>query len=323
MEAPIRDEVAEWERQADAFALEAHACIDQLERDFLAERVNSPYRRFWEQVRELNERVRVAPAIKLDDKQTLQRRINTLCQQVRQQQKIQHERAAAWQADMLQVLGLAEAGLGGAESIGEIQEIREDLTRIRARLDEDPGTDRRARQQVWDAWQGLNRASWEKLTDLWQHNEEALTALLQQAEQRLEARDARGGRELIKDLQRRLNDEPCSRAASLQLRARARSLWQQSTQVAQEKREKYLAFLTRQIPSWQTAITRSERRRGELEREIGELERLAAAPGTAVGTALLRGQLEDRRRQLTDLLAQQEDLQKKLVNAQSALARGR
>src|SRR5690348_14428099 len=77
----------EWERRADKFAAAATAELTELENRFWPEPEHGSFRGFWPVVRSLNERVRIAPAIKLDDKLTLQHRINELCQRARRDQR--------------------------------------------------------------------------------------------------------------------------------------------------------------------------------------------------------------------------------------------
>lgn len=306
---------------ADVVAQEIETQLDALELAYVIEKVRT-YRHFWDSVRALNERMRATPVLDPDDVADLRRRINTICQQVRQEQRQARERSAAWRAEMLGILGLATDGIADATNPSELHEIREDLTHLRARItDATVDAARSARQEVWEAWQTANRTSWEKLNEFWRENESSLGAVLDQAEERLESGDTRGAKELVKSFQSRIGTAECSRAAAGRLRARSRALWARASDAGRERHDKYVQHLERQVPMWRSAQMRVQRRQADLRQQIGELERLASAPGTAVATALLRGQLEERRRQLADAQAQERDLNEKLARAESALQR--
>src|SRR5436305_6759968 len=64
----------EWQIRADEVAARLRLEVDALDADFFGETPGGNLRNFWPRYRDLKERVRVAPAIKLDDKLDLEKR---------------------------------------------------------------------------------------------------------------------------------------------------------------------------------------------------------------------------------------------------------
>src|SRR5579864_7910447 len=68
----------EWQIRADQIAAALGEEIDALEKDFFSESAEPAYRGFWPRFRSLKERVRTAPAIRLEAKLALERRLRDL-----------------------------------------------------------------------------------------------------------------------------------------------------------------------------------------------------------------------------------------------------
>src|SRR5947209_14993057 len=72
------EEWQEWQIRADEIAAQLRQDVDALDADFFGETPGGNLRNFWPRYRDLKERVRIAPAIKLDDKLDLERRLRGL-----------------------------------------------------------------------------------------------------------------------------------------------------------------------------------------------------------------------------------------------------
>src|SRR5919202_2459726 len=115
---------AEWEQRADQIAAELGESVSHIEDEFWPEPPGGSFRQFWPRVKELNEQVRTAPAIKLDDKLQLQHRLNELCHRARLDQKrLQDERDAA-ERELRDAMDLARENLSESTTVDQVKEAR-------------------------------------------------------------------------------------------------------------------------------------------------------------------------------------------------------
>jgi len=311
----------EWQRLADQYAESMNNDVSLLERDFWPHPPGGSFRAFWPRVRELNERVRTAPAIKLDDKLALQRRLNDLSQRARQDQKGARRENASRKQALLEAVDLARESLAQADAVEQVQEIREDLAALRQRISElDASFRREDRQQVWNAWQAANQTAWERVNELWRANEVYLASLLDQAQQSLEAAEVRVAKDTIKTFHEGVRARECTHRSLRGLRARAHALWAEADEIAKRKHDAYLANMSKRVSHWKAARERHARIRSDLARQIEELERRAAGAATDVGAALVRGQVAERRKALADVEAADRSLAKQIEEVESALS---
>lgn len=315
-------DASEWVREADAAAgrlqQELTALEDSVGND---ERARIPGS-FWPRLRDLQERVRTAPAIKLDDKLDLDGRLRRLANRVARTQREHRSRSVQRRASLEEALGLAEESLGEAATVDAVQEIRSDLTLIRKAIDESGGElAHRDRQEVWTRWQATNQRAWEFLNALWTDNEAALCTALEGAEARLNAHDARGTRDAVKQFHAETASRPCSPRAIRELQSRANRIWRDAEELSRIKHEAYLQHARSRLDDWRQTLATHASERVRLEAQIDDLGRRAAAAPTAVAAALLRGQCEERQRALGTLDAASRELERRIQQAESALSR--
>jgi hypothetical protein len=313
-------EPEEWEQQAAAFAGELKAVIDDLEATYWPEPPNSSFRPFWTTIKELNERLRTAQAVTLEDKLALQHRLNELCQRARQDQKALQVAREQQQKEILESLDLAREGLSSAESVDAIQEIRADLSLLRERVQSAPRSVARA---VWPSWQEINTQAWTRLNETWERNEVGLSALLDEAEVHLSEGRIRETRERIKQFHEDLAQHECSHRAVRALRSRAHALWSRADEAGKQRREQYVEQAARRLDYWKRLQARRATARQTIEREIVMLERQAGSAPTGVGAALLRGQLEERRKALHTIDLEDRQLQERIDGVERSLDRPR
>lgn len=287
----------------------------------LDERIGSrtpiSFRDTWSQIHDLQERVRSAPALSPDDVAGLQSDLRAIAVALRERQKSARKQANAVRSSLRESIDLAREAVDAAQSIADLHETRADLLLIKERLTKDGHVlDRATRQVLWQSLQAVNQKAWDGLTAAWEDNRRALEEMLQQAAARLEARDARAAREQIKVFHTTLGEVECNRRAQHELQAAARRLWQQSTELAQEKRAAYLVHAARRVEDWKRALRRQDATRRELEADVRTLEQQASTASTDVAAALVRGQLNERRKALRDLENSSEQLRKHIGDAQ-------
>jgi hypothetical protein len=311
---------AEWEELADRIAAQLQQAISQLEERLWPLPVERFGQAFWPQVRGLNERVRTAPAIKLDDKLALHRRLNELCHRARQHQKSLQQQAARERDELHESIALVRETLEGDLSIRELHELRAELVALRDRLRSNESTLRRMdRQHAWQAWQQTNQLAWHRLNELWKESELILTALLNEAQARLAAGDTRAAKDKIKAFHVAAGIHECSHATLRALRGSANSLWEQADARAREKHQAYLEHARRRLGSWRAARQRNSRRLVDLEEEIAQLERQAGMASTDVAAAMARGQIAERRRAMAEVEAVNRALEQRISSVTLAL----
>lgn len=311
----------QWQQVADEYAARMNQVISALESEFWPHTVSGSFRTFWPRVRELNEQVRTAPAIRLEDKLALQRRLNELCQRARRDQKALQRQNAMQKQELLAAVTFARESIAEAATAEEAQQVRAELSALRQRIGElDASFRREDRQEIWNAWQGANQAAWERVNALWAANEAFLASLLDESQRRLEAGDPRAAKEQVKFFHEGARLRECSHRALRTLRGRAHSLWAEADDVARRKHEAYLTNVGKRLTHWRAVRERHTRARADMAQQIAELEQRAASAPTDVGAALVRGQLAERRRALAAIDAADRDLQKQIDAAESTLS---
>lgn len=305
----------DWTRQADDAASALSAEVNGLESQWPG--AGESFRGFWTAVKELNERIRTAPAIKLDDKLALQHRVNELCRRARDDQRVRREDFEHLRAQVADSLELARETLADAATIATVQEVRADLALLRKQIES--ASSQLRGSGAWEQWQELNRTAWERLNALWDQNEGVLTAMLADAEQHIERSDSRAAKEAIKRFHSMAADLECSHRALKQLRDRAHGLWERANDLGREKHARFLEQASGRVDRWRQAQLRRSRQRESIEREIAVLGRQLDNASSGVAQALLRGQIEERKRALSSLLLQERDLQRQIDETERTL----
>ncbi len=313
----------DWEAQAERNATELRQNLDALESDFWPVRPQGSFRNFWERSSALSQRIRTAPAITLDDKFGLQKRLAELVRRAREDQRqLQHENAAQ-KAHLQERLALAAESLAEATSMSELQEIRADLALARERITRlGAGFPRADRTTIWEQWQGVNQAAWEGLNRLWSENEQRLERILDVAQGQLDRGESRPAKESIQSFHAGMTADACSHRAAKRLRSRANVLWEQANAVAREKHTAYLATSQKRIRAWTQSRQRNQGIRENLRRELARLEEQVQGATTGMASALLQGQVDGLRRDLERLEREDHSLDQRIQAARETLERG-
>jgi chromosome segregation ATPase len=308
----------DWEKQADAVAAELGQEVDSLKTTWPGP--GESFRPFWTRVKELNERIRTAPAIKLDDKLELHQRVNELCHKARGEQRERIEQQQALEARVADGLLLASESLAEARTISGIQEVRADLALLRSQIE--LASFQLRRSGLWDRWQELNRAAWERLNELWSENESVLVTILDEAATKAERGDARGAKEAVKRFHATSSELECSHRGLRSMRTRAHEVWKKADEVGREKHARYLEQAAGRVERWRQAQARRHRQRASIEHDLAVLQRELDRASTGVGQALLRGQIEERRKALAALESEEQDLQRQIEDTEREISGG-
>src|SRR5947209_4491798 len=182
----------QWQIRADQIAVELGRDVDALQAQFFEENDGRDMRRFWPMFRDLKERVRIAPAIRLEDKLALERRLRNLGSRAYKAQEVVFARSSERRAELVpQVESLREAA-DKTQSPRDLRRLRRELDRVRQQFDGDVPLSPADRQALWDTWREASQFVWDRLTDVWTKNESVLRQVLDEARQRLTDGDAAG-----------------------------------------------------------------------------------------------------------------------------------
>jgi hypothetical protein len=294
----------EWQIRADQVAAQLSADVDALDRDYLQEPATN-LRGFWPKFRDLKERVRVAPAIKLDDKLALERRLRSLGSRAYKLQEASMARSSERKAELITRLEAVRSYAEGESSPRELRGTRRDLDALRKEFDSDQQLTQTDRQELWETWRSVNQFVWDRVTARWGENETVLRGILSQARQDLERGNGNAARQNTRRFFESLKTHEAKQDAVTELKAEADAI----RRAAEEAEEKKAAARTpavsapqvNALDSWRTEL---ERNRGSLTRlsdEAAEIEQQVNAASSILEQAMLRGTLVDKRKKVVEL----------------------
>ncbi|GAC1403352.1 MAG: hypothetical protein NVSMB52_17350 [Chloroflexota bacterium] len=311
-----------WEKQADKAASDFLIEIRALEDEVMLIRSMASYGPLWPRMADLSDRIRTAPAIKLDDKLAFRRQLNALRERVKRDQKALKTQMATCKAEISDSLDLVREALTEATTVREVQDLRADLTSIRIRIEKEGLLlGRQGRQELWARWQAHNQTAWELLNNVWENNGHGLRSILEDAQVRLAGGEPGAVRERVKEFHTVAQDRETSRRTLQELQALAGQLWHEADALAKKKHEAFLAYSGRRTRQWKAQRIENERTQKSLAHQIEDLERRSLAATSDVGAALLRGQLMERRKTLERLESEDRALQVRIQRAESIIAK--
>lgn len=214
----------QWQIRADEIASALNKDVDALEHDFFGTEKEVSFRAFWPRFRELKERVRVAPAIKLDDKLSLERRLRGLGSRAYKAQEATYAESGTRKNEFLSTIQALRERSESLETPRELRELRRELDGVRTQFDTGAGLVPPDRQAVWDAWRDTNQFVWQRLNDLWSQNETYLRDILAMGRQDMDRGDGQGARQAAGRFFEALRTHEAKQAAINVLKAEAEGL---------------------------------------------------------------------------------------------------
>jgi hypothetical protein len=310
-------EPEEWQRLAEETAAEVSSALDELEATFWPEPSDPSFRTFWTRIRELSEQLRTAAAIDIEPKLALQARIRQLTKQARVDQEVHFAEQRHRKQELLdRVQELRDAALASSNP-EEIRGIRQELTGMREAVTEAHFSARGDRQETWQAWQTAAQEAWDHLSALWNSNEAALTALLDDAKARLDRGQVREARDFIRDFNTMVREREVSHKSSRVLRSQANTVWKEAEDVGKAKHEAFMATAPQRVERWKHVKGKNASAIARLRAEIGQHERDMDSGGVAA--AFARALLEDKQRELKRLEADNESIGERIESTETAL----
>lgn len=319
-EANVDVDSPEWQAAADEAARVFAAELESMDAALSAIPRTVSFRVFWEGNRELAERIHQAPAIRPEEQTELLDRLHTFSLKLRDAQKEAKAASKVTRDELNDSINLARERTRDAQTFTEIDEIRADLKALRETIERDRILDKKSHFAVWDAWQEANTEAWAALNVHREQHARFLAEILEEARAKAAAHDAQGTRVAVRRFQAEIATHPCTVDTLRELRQQANKLWQQAREIAREKHAAYMANASRRVEQWRFQHARNVETRTMLETELRDLQMRADSASTDVGAALLRGQVEERRRALNDLEARDRAVVDQIEETERSLA---
>lgn len=222
----------QWQIRADEVAAGLNKDVDSLEHDFFGGETDATFRAFWPRFRDLKERVRVAPAIKLDDKLALERRLRGLGSRAYKAQEATYAQSGTKRNELLETIAGLRAQSETLATPRELRELRRELDAVRTRFDAGSGLVPADRQAVWDAWRETNQFVWQRLNSLWAENEVFLREIVDSGRQDAERGNAQGARQAVGRFFEALRTHEAKQASINVLKGEAESIRHQVDDIA-------------------------------------------------------------------------------------------
>jgi hypothetical protein len=313
----------EWQIRADQIAAELGADVDKLEQEFFPEddaEIN--LRAFWPRFRDLKERVRVAPAIRLEDKLSLERRLRGLGNRAYKVQQVVAGRSTERKDELLAQIAELRASAEQENSPRELRAKRRSFDNVRQSFDTGPALIAADRQTVWEAWREANQFVWQRLQDLWAANETVLRQIIADGRQQLEKGNAAAARQTAARFFDTLKSHEAKQEAVNAMKAEIDEIRREAD--ALEERRAAERAPTPKIPAvptteiWKDDLARNRESVSRLQDEISAVERQIEASESLLETAMVRGTLVDKKRKLAELQSANRTLEQKLAQAEES-----
>jgi predicted nucleic acid-binding Zn-ribbon protein len=297
----------EWQIRADRIAAELNAELDVLDKEFFGDGATANFRSFWPRFRDLKERVRIAPAIKLEDKLDLEKRLRGIGSKAYKAQEAAFGRSSNRKDELLARVAELRAQGEAGDSPRALRSLRREIDALRKEFDSDRELVAADRQAIWDAWREANQFVWDRLNALWSENEAFLREALTSARQNLERGNGNAARTDVRRFFESLRTHEAKQETINALKAEADAIRREAEDVEERRQTARMAASTPSIPSgnpvggWRSELERNRESVARLTQEAAELERQVAEATSVLQQAMVRGSLVEKRRKITEL----------------------
>jgi hypothetical protein len=313
----------EWQIRADQIAVDLGAEIDKLEQDFFSSDAGEiNLRAFWPRFRDLKERVRTAPAIRLEDKLSLERRLRPLGAKAYKEQQAAVAQSSARKAELLTAIASLRSNAEAETSPRNLRNMRREFDAIRESFDAGPALVAGDRQAVWEAWRESNQFAWLRLQELWAVNETVLRDIVDEARRHVETGNGAAARQSANKFYETLKSHETKQDAISAMKAEFESIRREAEGV--EERKAAASVPTPKMSSvsasdaWRNDLTRNRDSVRRLQEEVTVIEKQVAESTSILEQAMIRGTLVDKKRKLSELERTNRTLEQKLSQAEQS-----
>ncbi|GAC1323325.1 MAG: hypothetical protein NVS2B16_12990 [Chloroflexota bacterium] len=312
----------QWQARADEVAAGLSQEVDELDRQFLTESTDPTFRAFWPRFRDLKERVRTAPAIKLDAKLDLERRLRAVGSRAYKAQEGAYAQSGGRKDELLASIAEIRAAVEQLDNPRDVRNARRQLEAVRETFDGGPSLVPSDRQAVWESWRDTNQFAWTRLNTMWAENEVHLRAILQEAREAFEKGNAGAVRSAVSRFFEALRTHEAKQAILNDLKSEAEALRRQSEQVEQRRVVERVASRQAQVVApqqgWRTEVARNREAITRLTHDIEQLDLQFQQTTSILEQAMIRGTLVDKRRKLSDAERANKALEQRIEQSEAS-----
>ncbi len=294
----------QWQIRADAVAESLNNDVEILEKDFFSSESDGNLRAFWPRFRELKEKVRTAPAIKLEAKLDLERRLRNLGSRAYKTQEATFAQSGGRKVELLASIASLRTPADTLDTARDLRNLRRELDRVREQFGSGTPLVSSDRQQVWDAWREASQHVWQRLTATWEQNEVQLRTILADARQQLELGNGNGTRQAVARFFEGLRTHEARQEAVIQMKAEAEGLRREADSIEQRKEVHRVASqvvnVVPTVDTWRAELDRNREAIARLSDDVSSLEKQFEESTSILDQAMVRGNLVDKKRKLTE-----------------------
>ena len=312
----------QWQVRADKIAVKLQLETTALETEFFGETSDSALHGFWPKFRDLKERVRTAPAIKLEAKLDLERRLRSLGSRAYKAQEGAYAQSGERKTDLLTTIQDLRQRAEAAADPRDLRTIRREVDAVRQRFDRGAGLVPADRQGVWEAWRDTNQYVWQRLSAIWDDNETLLRSQLDSAREALENRDAPAVRQTVGLFFETLRTHEAKQNAVNVMKSEAERIRRDAAGLeerkAADKAASQQAQVVHPLQSWRGELERNREAIQRASVDVAELETRFEQTESLLEQAMVRGTLVDKRRKLAELERTRRTLEQRIEQSEES-----
>lgn len=306
----------EWQIRADQIAADLNVETDSLDADLAGGAEAFNYRTFWPRFRDLKERVRTAPAIRLEAKLDLERRLRTIGSRAYKIQEAVQGKSGERRGEILEKIAALRSTAERETNPRSLRGLRREFDRLREEFDAGTALVPPDRQAVWDAWRDANQFAWQRLVDIWDANEAELREILTSARQQLERGNAGATRQMLGRFFDALRTREAKQAAVVAMKAEVDEIRREAEHIEERsvcQRPAQVHVLAAPVADgWRAELARNRELVARLAEDIAGLERQMKASGSILEQAMVRGTLVEKKRKLAELERSSRNLEQRI-----------
>lgn len=310
-----------WQAQAAEVAAQLNADVRALDEEYLSSGDESTLRGFWPRFRDLKERVRVAPAIRLEDKLDLERKLRTMGSRAYKAQEGAYGRSAERKAELLETIGGFRERAESLSTPRELRGLRREVDAVRRTFDAGPPLVPADRQQVWDAWRAASEDVWSRLTAAWEENERHLREALDAARAHVGEGRTAEARKAIGTFVEGLRGREVRQESLNAMKAEAEAIRREVEAIEERQAADREASRMPEVPAveiWRAELARSREAEARLQAEVDTLDQQYREAASVIEGAVVRGTLVDKKRRLSEYQRTIKTLEQRIEAVQEA-----
>jgi F0F1-type ATP synthase membrane subunit b/b' len=235
-------------------------------------------------------------------------------------QESAYARSGARKTELLESIQQLRSSAESMDNPRTLRTIRRDLDGVRGQFDAGDPLSPQDRQALWEAWRDASQFVWERLTATWEENERHLRGFLEEARQQLDRGNVAAARSGVSRFFENLRTHEGRQATIGQLKSEAEAIRQQAT-VQEEHRmaqrvERHQAQQVSSIGDWKAELDRNRQAAARLAEEVAALDRDFQQTRSILDQAMIRGNLVDKRRKLSELERTNRNLEQRIEQAE-------